>query len=94
VPAGTMCMRFNSSVRPLVALLVFLLYIRYAPAVVASLNARDPALNYLVLLAVLYHSFPSLLPRSLFALYSLLPHSLVPSPTLRYGASLVDTDTY
>ncbi|KAJ7818703.1 hypothetical protein B0H14DRAFT_2838619, partial [Mycena olivaceomarginata] len=69
-------MHFNSSIRPLVALLVFLSYIRYAPLLSLRSTLVNPALNYLVLLAVLYHSFPSLLPRSLFALYSSLPHSL------------------
>ncbi|KAJ7874933.1 hypothetical protein B0H14DRAFT_2716762 [Mycena olivaceomarginata] len=70
-----MCMRFNSSVRPLVALLVFLLlYIRYTPAVLLSLRStlvnREPRTELSLLIA---------------------PHSLVPSPTLRYAAGLVDT---
>ncbi|KAJ7792131.1 hypothetical protein B0H14DRAFT_178392 [Mycena olivaceomarginata] len=56
-----MCMRFNSSVRPLVALLVFLLYIRCTPAVLLLLRSTlvNPALNYIVPLVVLYQSFPS-----------------------------------
>ncbi|KAJ7874927.1 hypothetical protein B0H14DRAFT_2716708, partial [Mycena olivaceomarginata] len=84
-PAGTMCMRFNLSVRPLFALLFFLLYIRYAPAVVASLNAREPRteLTYTSCRLVPFLSFVA--PSLSLALHSLLPHSLVPSPTLRYA---------
>ncbi|KAJ7806918.1 hypothetical protein B0H14DRAFT_1541655 [Mycena olivaceomarginata] len=90
VPAGTMCMRFNLSVRPLVALLFSLLYIRYAPAVVASLNAREPRTELSCTSCRLVPCLSFVAPSLSLCLVLIAPHSLVPSPTLRYAASLVD----
>ncbi|KAJ7787191.1 hypothetical protein B0H14DRAFT_287864 [Mycena olivaceomarginata] len=78
-----MCMRFDSSVRPLVALLVFLLYMRYAPAVVASLNARKPRTELSCTSCRLVPFLSFVAPSLSLALYSLLPTRLYPH--LRYA---------